>query len=220
MKSESQPISSFQRLFEPIDLRGHRLRNRIVFGAHTANMAMDGLPAEQHRAYYVERALGGAAMLVIEPMPVHAAAVLTRGNFRHSDDSVIPAFRSITEAVHAEGAVILQQLYHVGQHGDADNAYHAAWSPSGLPSYHDSDGSHAMTEAEIWETIEGFVQAARRCKEAGFDGVEVWAAYHGLVDQFWTPWSNQRDDQWGGDLENRTRISREIITRIQEALRR
>ena len=216
MKPESQPNSSFQRLFAPIDLRGHRLRNRIVFGAHTANMAMDGLPTEQHHAYYVERALGGAAMLVIEPMPVHAAAVLTRGNFRHSDDSVIPAFRSITEAVHAEGAVILQQLYHVGQHGDADNAYHAAWSPSGLPSYHDSDGSHAMTEAEIWETIEGFVQAARRCKEAGFDGVEVWAAYHGLVDQFWTPWSNQRDDQWGGDLENRTRISREIITRIRK----
>jgi 2,4-dienoyl-CoA reductase-like NADH-dependent reductase (Old Yellow Enzyme family)/thioredoxin reductase len=178
-------------------------------------MAVDGLPTERHRAYYVERALGGAAMLVIEPMPVHAAAVLTRGNFRHSDDSVIPHFRSITDAVHAEGALILQQLYHVGQHGDADNAFHAAWSPSGLPSYHDSDGSHAMTEAEIVETIDGFVQAARRCKEAGFDGVEVWAAYHGLVDQFWTPWSNKRDDRWGGDLKNRTRMSREIITRIR-----
>ncbi|MEM7041382.1 MAG: FAD-dependent oxidoreductase [Pseudomonadota bacterium] len=206
----------YPRLFSPIDLRGHKLRNRVVFGAHTANMSADGLPTEQHKAYYVERALGGAAMIVIEPMPVHAAAVLTRGNFRHSDDGVTPHFRKITESVKAEGAVILQQLYHVGQHGDADNAYHAAWSPSGLPSYHDSDGSHAMTEAEIWETIESYVQAARRCKEAGFDGVEVWAAYHGLLDQFWTPWSNRRDDQWGGSLENRTRISREIITRIRK----
>ena len=208
--------STFSRLFSPVDLRGKTLRNRIVFGAHTANMADQGIPGERHLGYYRERALGGAAMLVIEPVPVHAAAVLTRGNFKHSSDEVILHFRKITDAVHEEGALILQQLYHVGQHGDADNSYHPNWSPSGMPSYHDSDGSHSMTEAEIEETIEGFVQAARRCWESGFDGVEVWAAYHGIVDQFWTPWSNRRDDQWGGTLENRTRFSREIITRIRK----
>ena len=207
---------NFPRLFSPIDLRGHSLRNRIVFGAHTANMSEEGLPGERHLAYYRERALGGAAMLVIEPIPVHPAAVLTRGNFRNSTDEVIPHFRKITDAVHEEGALILQQLYHVGQHGDSDNSYHANWSPSGMPSYHDSDGSHSMNETEIEETIEGFVQAARRCNDAGFDGVEVWAAYHGMVDQFWTPWSNQRTDRWGGSLENRTRFSQEIITRIRK----
>jgi NADPH-dependent 2,4-dienoyl-CoA reductase/sulfur reductase-like enzyme len=73
-----------------------------------------------------------------------------------------------------------------------------------------------MPEAESEETIDGFVQAARRCRESGFDGVEVWAAYHGIVDQFWTPWSNRRDDRWGGSLENRLRFSREIITRIRK----
>ena len=208
--------STFSRLFSPVDLRGKTLRNRIVFGAHTANMADQGIPGERHLGYYRERAMGGAAMLVIEPVPVHAAAVLTRGNFKNSSDEVIPHFRKITDAVHEEGALILQQLYHVGQHGDADNSYHPNWSPSGMPSYHDSDGSHSMNEAEIEETIEGFVQAARRCWESGFDGVEVWAAYHGIVDQFWTPWSNRRDDQWGGTLENRTRFSREIITRIRK----
>ncbi|WP_299860179.1 FAD-dependent oxidoreductase [uncultured Hoeflea sp.] len=207
---------SFGRLFSPIDLRGHTLRNRIVFGAHTTNMAVEGFPTERHAAYYAERAIGGAAMVVVEPMPVHAAAVLTRGNFRHSDDAVIPHFRKVTGAIKQNGAVAIQQLYHIGSHGDQDNAFHPAWSPSGMPSYHDSDGSHAMREAEIEETIEGFVQAARRCRDAGFDGVEVWAAYHGLVDQFWTPWSNRRDDQWGGSLENRTRFSREIITRIRK----
>ena len=206
----------FPRLFSPIKLRGKTLRNRIVFGAHTANMSEQGFPGDRHIAYYRERALGGAAMLVIEPMPVHPAAVLTRGNFKHSTDEIIPFFRKITDAVHEEGALILQQLYHVGQHGDADNSFHANWSPSGLPSYHDSDGSHAMNENEIEETIDGFVQAARRCHKSGFDGVEVWAAYHGMVDQFWTPWSNRRGDHWGGSLENRTRISREIITRIRK----
>ncbi len=217
MSENVSPSSNpYPHVFAPVTLRHKTLRNRIVFGAHTANMAEQGLPTERHVAYYRERALGGAGMLVIEPVPVHAAAVLTRGNFRHSTDEVIPHFRKITEAVHEEGAVILQQLYHVGQHGDADNSYHANWSPSGLPSYHDSDGSHAMTEAEIEETIDGFVQAARRCRESGFDGVEVWAAYHGIVDQFWTPWSNRRDDRWGGSLENRLRFSREIITRIRK----
>ena len=207
----------FRKLFSPIDLRGHALRNRIVFGAHTTNMAVEGLPTERHAAYYAERAMGGAAMVVVEPMPVHAAAVLTRGNFRHGDDAVIPHFRKVTDAIKGHGAVAIQQLYHIGSHGDQDNAFHPAWSPSGMPSYHDSDGSHAMTEAEIEETITGFVEAARRCLEAGFDGVEVWAAYHGLVDQFWTPWSNRRDDRWGGSLENRTRFSREIISRIRKA---
>jgi 2,4-dienoyl-CoA reductase-like NADH-dependent reductase (Old Yellow Enzyme family) len=154
-------------------------------------------------------------MIVAEPMPVHPTGVLTRGNFRPGDDAVIPAFRAIVEPVKDAGAVILQQLYHVGQHGDSDLSFTPHWGPSGMPSYHDSDGSHAMTEPEIEEIIDGFVQAARRCKEAGFDGVEVWAAYHSLLDQFWTPWSNRRDDRWGGSLENRTRLSRTIVERIR-----
>lgn len=208
---------NFPRLFSPLQIRSRTLRNRIVFGAHTSNMAVEGLPTERHVAYYAERARGGAGMIVIEPMPVHAAAVLTRGNFRHSDDSVIPHFKKVVEAIKGHGAVAIQQLYHVGAHGDSDNSFHPHWSPSGRPSYHDSDGSHPMTEEEIWETIDGFVQAARRCREAGFDGVEVWAAYLGMVDQFWTPWSNRREDQWGGSLQNRTRMSRQILSRIREA---
>ena len=207
----------FPRLFSSVKLRGHTLRNRIVFGAHTANMAKNGVPDSQHVAYYAERAIGGAAMIVVEPMPVHPAAVLTRGNFRPGDDSVIPHFKKVTAAIKQNGAVAIQQLYHVGAHGDSDNSYHPHWSPSSLPSYHDSDGSHPMTEAEIEETIDSFVEAARRCREAGFDGVEVWAAYLGLVDQFWTPWTNRREDRWGGSLENRTRFSREIMTRIRAA---
>ncbi|MCK0197208.1 FAD-dependent oxidoreductase [Ancylobacter sp. 6x-1] len=205
----------FPKMLSPVTLRGHTLRNRVVFGAHTANMAEDGLPGPRHIGYYEERARGGAAMIVVEPMPVHGATILTRGNFRHSDDSVVPHFAKVAAAIKRHGAVAIQQLYHVGSHGDSDLSFHAHWSPSGMPSYHDTDGSHAMSEAEIEETIDGFVQAARRCKEAGFDGVEVWAAYHGLLDQFWTPWSNRRDDRWGGSLENRMRFSREVLTRVR-----
>lgn len=193
------------------------MRNRVVFGAHTTNMAKDGLPGDQHLGYYLERARGGAAMIVVEPMPVHPAAVLTRGNFRPGTDDVIAPFKRITQACQAEGTVMIQQLYHVGAHGDWDNSWHANWSPSGGPSYHDNDGSRAMSEAEIEETIDAFVQAAIRCQKAGFDGVEVWAAYHSMLDQFWTPFSNQRKDQWGGSLENCTRMSREVLRRTRSA---
>lgn len=205
------------RLLSPITLRGQTLRNRIVFGAHTANMSDQGLPGPRYHHYILERARGGAGMIVCEPVPAHRTGVLTRGNFLHQSDAVIAPFRKLTEAARAEGAVILQQIYHVGAHGDSDLSFQPHWSPSGGPSYHDSDGSHRMTVAEIEELIEAHVAAARRCQQAGFQGVEVWAAYHSLLDQFWTPWSNRRDDDWGGSLENRTRFSRRIIEGIRRS---
>ncbi|MEZ5773341.1 MAG: FAD-dependent oxidoreductase [Hyphomicrobiaceae bacterium] len=207
--------TAFPHLFEPLKLRHKTLKNRIVFGAHTANMSVDGLPMDRHLGYYLERAIGGAAMIVVEPVPVHKNGVLTRGNFRHDDDSIIPHFRRITDAVHEHGTVIVHQLYHVGQHGEWDNSFEAYPSPSGLPSFHDSYGSEALDEAGIESLIEGFVGAAVRAKASGFDGVELFAAYHALIDQFWTPWSNRRTDRWGGSLENRVRFSSEIMKRIR-----
>ncbi|MCB2094430.1 MAG: FAD-dependent oxidoreductase [Rhodobacteraceae bacterium] len=210
-------MTSHPRLLAPLQLRGHSLRNRIVFGAHTANMSDMGLPGPRFGAYLLERALGGAAMIVAEPMPVHRTGVLTRGNFRPETDEVIAHFRKVTEPVKEAGAVILQQLYHIGAHGDSDLSFTPHWGPSGGPSYHDTDGSHAMTGAEIEELIAAHIAAAIRCQKGGFQGVEVWAAYHSLLDQFWTPWSNRRTDQWGGSLENRTRMSRTIIEGIRKA---
>ena len=205
-----------RHLLSPLKLRGQTLRNRIVFGAHTANMSDQGIPGPRYEKYLLERALGGAAMIVAEPVPVHRTGVLTRGNFLHSTDEVIPHFRRITDAVKDAGSVILQQLYHIGAHGDSDLSFAPHWSPSGGPSYHDSDGSHAMTVSEINELLDAHVMAALRAKQAGFQGVEVWAAYHSLLDQFWTPWSNTRSDDWGGSLQNRTRFSRNLIDCIRK----
>lgn len=212
-------MTQFPHLFAPVSLRGRSLASRVTFGAHTANMAVDGLPTERHRGYYAERARGGAGMVVVEPVPVHRTAVLTRGNFRPDDDAVIPAFAELVREVRAAApaVVLVQQLYHVGQHGDADNSFAPNWSPSGLPSYHDADGSHAMTAAEIEELTGAFVRAAVRAQRAGFDGVELFAAYHSLVDQFWTPWSNRRTDAWGGDFERRMRFGADVLAGIRAA---
>ncbi|MDZ4394431.1 FAD-dependent oxidoreductase [Cypionkella sp.] len=210
-------MTSHPRLLSPLPLRGQTLRNRIVFGAHTNNMADQGLPGARMEGYFLERALGGAGMIVTEPVPAHRTGVLTRGNMLHGSDEIIPHFQRITEKVKDAGAVICQQIYHVGAHGDSDLSFAPHWSPSGGPSYHDSDGSHKMTEAEIEELLAAHLAAAVRAQKSGFQGVELWAAYHSLLDQFWTPWSNQRDDKWGGSLENRTRFSRILMENIRRA---
>lgn len=207
---------SFPTLFSPLKLRAKTLKNRIVFGAHTANMSHEGLPGDRHFGYYRERARGGAAMIVVEPAPAHRTGVLTRGNFLHETDDVIPHFRRITDECHSHGTVMVHQVYHVGGHGDQDNSWEPYWSPSGLPSLHDPWGSHAMTEAEIEELITAFVEAARRDRDAGFDGVDLFAGYNCLIDQFWSPVTNKRTDRWGGSLENRLRFTVEVASRIRK----
>ena len=206
----------FPNLFAPARLRGHTLRCRIVFGAHTANMSEGGLPAERHFGYYRERARGGAGMIVVEPTPPHPTAVLTRGNFM-ADDAVIPHFRKITDECHSHGTVMCHQIYHVGAHGDQDNSWAPYWSPSGQVSHHDPWGSHAMSEAEIRELIQAFIDQAVRDQKGGFDGVDLFAGYSCLIDQFWSPLTNRRDDAWGGSLENRLRFVTEIAEGIRKA---
>jgi 2,4-dienoyl-CoA reductase-like NADH-dependent reductase (Old Yellow Enzyme family)/thioredoxin reductase len=207
--------SKFPHLFTPVKLGPLELKNRIVFGAHTANMSHEGLPGDRHFGYYRERARGGAAMIVVEPAPVHRTAVLIRGNFLAENDAVIPHFRRITDECHKHGTVMMHQAYHVGGHGDQDNSWEPYWSPSGVPSFHDQWGSHAMTEAEIEELIAAFVSAARRDRESGFDGTDLFAGYNCLIDQFWSPLTNKREDKWGGSFENRVRFSVEICRRIR-----
>ena len=206
----------FPKLFTPVRIRGHTLKCRIVFGAHTANMAEGGLPLDRHFGYYRERARGGAAMIVVEPTPPHPTAVLTRGNFL-ADDAVIPHFRKITDECHSHGAVMCHQIYHVGAHGDQDNSWAPYWSPSGQVSHHDPWGSHAMSEAEIRELIQAFIDQAVRDQKGGFDGVDLFAGYSCLIDQFWSPLTNRRDDAWGGSLENRLRFVTEIVQGIRSA---
>ncbi|MBC6441198.1 MAG: FAD-dependent oxidoreductase [Rhodospirillales bacterium] len=206
----------FPHLFSPVKLRGHALRCRIVFGAHTPNMSADGLPTERHFGYYRERARGGAGMIVCEPTPPHDTAILTRGNLRH-DDSVIPYWKRITDECHSHGTVMCHQIYHVGAHGDQDNSWTPYWSPSGQVSYHDPWGSHAMTEGEIEELVGAFVEQAVRDRKGGFDGVDLFAGYSCLIDQFWSPLANHRTDKWGGSLDNRLRFVTEIVEGIRKA---
>jgi len=206
----------FPHLFQPLQLRHKTLRNRLTFGPHLANMSHEGLPGRRHLGYYAERARGGVGMIVMEGQSVEPHGALTRGRF-NCDDSIVPGLAAIADAVHEHGAVIVQQLNHSGQHADGDNSWLPNWSVSGLPSLKDSAGSHAMTEAEIETVLAHYVAGALRAKKAGLDGIDIIAAYNTLPDQFWSPLSNRRDDQWGGSLENRCRFSRTLLSAIREA---
>ncbi len=218
VSNEKQSSPRLKHVFQPLQLGHKTLKHRLTFGAHTANMASDGLPKERHHGYYLERAKGGAAMIVVEPVPVHQSAVLTRGNFRNSDDSVIPYFRKITDDCHQYDTVMIQQMYHVGAHGEWDNSFTPNWSPSGLPSMHDHDGSMAMSAAQIEQIIESFAQAAKRAQTAGFDGCELMAAYNALIEQFWSPHANRRTDAYGGSFEDRMKFSVDVLSAIRAAV--
>ena len=108
-------------------------------------------------------------------------------------------------------------IRHVGGHGDQDNSWEPYWSPSGVPSFHDPWGSHAMSEPEIEELIAAFIDCAIRDQASGFDGVDLFAAYNCLLDQFWSPLTNKRTDKWGGDLENRLRFTVRVAEGIRTA---
>ncbi|MDP6788714.1 MAG: FAD-dependent oxidoreductase [Rhodospirillales bacterium] len=208
----------FPHLYSPLKIRRVTLKHRLVFGTHTPNMSIEGHPGERHYHYYLERARGGTAMIAVEPLPAHPTGVLTRGQFAVADQTMVPHFRRITEACHAHDVVMVQQIFHIGPHCDPDNSFEATWSPSGTISFKDGTASHAMTESEIEEVIEGFVRTARLLRECGYDGVEINAGYLALIDSFWSPLFNKRDDAWGGTFEKRMRFSVEILSRIRKAV--
>jgi len=205
----------YPTLFSPLQLRHLTLKHRINFGTHSPNMAIAGRLGDRHLHYYLERARGGAAMICIEPLAAHATAVNTRGQFHLADESSVPYFRRLTETCHAAGAIMLQQIFHIGPHADTENSGLPAWSPSGTLSSKYNAASHAMTSSEVEEVIAGFVESAHWIRESGFDGVEINAGYDSLIPAFWSPRINKRGDRWGGSFENRMRFSVEILSRIR-----
>jgi len=172
-----------------------------------------GIVTERHIAHYRRRAAGGCGLIIIE-----AHAVCERGRLDHSQlglwsDGHVAGLAKIVRACHQHGACVLVQIHHAGYETPKTIA-----SPALAPSEYRDGAKHAraMTIAEIQQTQEAFIAAARRAKEAGCDGVELHGAHGFLINQFMSPLSNGRDDRYGGDLSDRTTLVREIIDRLKE----
>jgi len=176
----------------------------------------DGRVTPEVESYYRHRARGGAALLIVENTGVHMSGRVNRGMLLINDDGCVPGFRRLCGAVHAEGGRIAVQLSHAGRQTLSDFTGEQPVAPSPIPCPVLREEPRELTEAEIAGLVEAFADGARRAKEAGADAVEVHMAHGYLVNQFLSPYSNQRTDRYGGSTENRCRFSVEIIRRIKE----
>lgn len=211
-------MGQFDSLFEPLTIKNVTLRNRIVSTAHAEVYAEKSLPTERFRLYHEEKAKGGIAMTICggsSPVSIDSP-MQWWDSLDVTCDRIIPYFQELTGAVHNHGAAMMIQLTHKGRRNrwDGDRWPHLL-SPSGRKEPLHKADSKAMEPEDIERIIHEFGQAARRVKEGGFDGLEISAAHEHLVDQFWSPRINHREDDYGGSFENRMRFGLEVLKEIR-----
>lgn len=213
-------VRRYPRLFSPLHIGPVTVRNRIVFSAHLTNYAEDGLPTDQHAAYYEARARGGAGLIITEEHSVHPTDWPYEKMIHGFHAEVIPGYRRITEAVHRHDTPIFAQINHNG--GQASSMYTRlpVWAPSPVPDPLFREVPYALTVADIREVVEGYATVAEHCKQGGFDGVELQCSHSSIVRGFLSGATNERTDSYGGTLENKARILVEIVDAVREAIGR
>jgi mycofactocin system FadH/OYE family oxidoreductase 2 len=203
------------RLAEPLRVGPLRLRNRVVFSAHLTNAAVDGLVTDQHVAYYAARAAGGAGLVITEEHSVHPDDRPYEKLLRGWDPAAVPGYRRLTAAVHAHGVPVLAQLNHNGGQSSGMYSRRPVLAPSPVPDPLFREVPQELTAAGIGELVEGYARTARHCVDGGFDGVELQCSHASLLRQFLSPLTNHRTDGYGGPLENRVRIVREVLGAVR-----
>lgn len=205
-------------LFEKTNIRGMELKNRLVRSATHEGMAdRDGFPTQDLFKLYERLAKGGVGVIITGFASVTPDG---KGPFPgmqgiHTDDH-ISRYRELVKLVHENGAKVAMQVAHCGRQTTREAIGTEPMGPSVVIEKSLFVKPREMTEEDIEKIIEGFAQASRRVKEAGFDAVQIHAAHGYLVNQFLCPHTNRRKDRWGGSLENRMRFVREIYERCRK----
>lgn len=217
-------------LFEPLSIRDVTFRNRIAVSPMCQYSSIDGYANDWHLVHLTSRAVGGAGLVMTE-----AAAVEAKGRISPADlgiwcDGHAEALAKIVSMIHNFGAVAGIQLAHAGRKASTAkpwerkgtgvlDEYGGGWrpvvAPSALAFNEDSPIPEALSREGIQQIIEAFVQAAKRSVEAGFKLIEIHAAHGYLLHEFLSPLSNHREDEYGGSLENRTRLLREVVEGVR-----
>lgn len=208
-------------LFTPIEVKSLKLRNRFAMAPMTRAFSPGGVPQDDVAEYYRKRAAGGTSLIITEGtlIPHPAAGPDTRVPRIYGEES-LAGWKSVVDAVHAEGSSIIPQLWHLGvKRGNEPslNPSVVTVSPSGLGL----DGSplgRALTGSDLDELKQFWVDAAVNAKMTGFDGVELHGAHGYLLDEFLWAQTNVRDDGYGGSLEARTNFPAEVIAAIRAAV--
>jgi 2,4-dienoyl-CoA reductase-like NADH-dependent reductase (Old Yellow Enzyme family) len=208
---------SFPNLFQPLEIRGAQLKNRIMSTGHDTTLPVDGTVNDALVAYQEARARGGVGLIVLQVSGVHETARYTNHVLMATDDASIPGYRRVAEAVHRFGAVLFGQLFHPGRElaeGEG-GLLTVAYAPSAVPNERFRVMPRPMKPSLIHAVVTGYGDAARRMHQAGFDGVEIVASHGYLPAQFLNPRVNLREDGYGGDLDGRLRFLREVIADIR-----
>ncbi|HEV3245852.1 MAG TPA: NADH:flavin oxidoreductase [Beijerinckiaceae bacterium] len=209
-------MSSSDPLLQPYQLKHLRLRNRFMSTAHEPAYTEDGLPKERYRLYHAEKAKGGIALTMFGGSSVVAPdSPQAFGNITLYKDEVVPWLRELADAVHEHGAAVMIQITHLGRRTSWSKG---DWLPVVAPSPIREPAHRAFPKsAEDWDIariVGQYAVAAERCKVAGLDGLEI-ECYGHLADQFWSPATNKREDEYGGSLENRLRFTMEVLQAIR-----
>lgn len=209
--------SHLRALTEPLQLGRYTLRNRIVVTAHaTHNIDTEHLPNDDDVAYFAERARGGAAMVSMGTTAVHPSSPTPYGIYHNFDDRIIDRYVKLSDAVHEHGAIIVPQLGHMG--GRTDGGDGGVWAPSGVSHHLLGSVPREMSRRQVDEIVDAFAQAAARAVRGGMDGVEIAVGHGQLINLFLSPLTNRRDDEYGGNDENRFRFCQRVLEAVREQI--
>ena len=208
----------FHSLFTPIQVGRLTLKNRIYSSGHAEAMAEDGRPTVRLTRYHEAKARGGCALTIFGgSSSVHPSSPAAAWKqIANHDDSIIPAYRAIADAVHRHDCLVFTQLTHLGRRAQSDpEAGSVLLAPSQIPERVHREIPHELEAEQIAELVRAFGEAARRCRDGGLDGIEISMAHNHLIDQFWSPLFNERSDEYGGSLDNRMRFGMEVLREIR-----
>ena len=204
------------KLLHPFKINSLELKNRIVSTAHAPSFAHNGHPRERYRLYHEEKAKGGVALTMIGGSTnIAPDSPSVFGQLYAGDDTIIPWFKELSDGVHQYDTAVMCQITHMGRRTAWDDG---AWLPVIAPSAVRERAHRAfpkvMEQHDIDRVIADFANAAVRCQEGGFDGIEVLVHSH-LLGQFISPKTNLRTDEYGGTLDSRLRIVKQVISAIR-----
>lgn len=209
-------MTPFKTLFRSFWIGNLELKNRIVMPPMATNFAgEEGFVNDRHIAYYVNRAKGGVGYITFEHTGVLRQGRAFPNMALIDSDQHIPPFRKLAEAIHKEDGKIVIQINHAGRQTSSSITGSPIVAPSAIPCPVRKEMPKELSQEEIQKIIEAFGEAARRVKEAGADGVEIHMAHGYLINQFLSPFSNRREDDYGGDSDRRMRMALEVLRTVR-----
>ncbi|HEX6594383.1 MAG TPA: NADPH dehydrogenase NamA [Bacillota bacterium] len=202
------------KLFSPIRIKNKTLKNRIVMSPMCmySSQHKDGKLTPFHYTHYTSRAVGQVGLIMLEATAVQREGRISEYDLGIWDDEHIYGLQKLNHRIHTYGTKTAIQLAHAGRKADIEAPIFA---PSDIPFDDSSKTPTEMTIDDIQQTVQAFKNGARRARQAHFDIIEIHAAHGYLINQFLSPLTNKRTDQYGGSRENRYRLLSEIITAIQ-----